>query len=125
MTSNSIGSQNTAFLHSPHIVNAIRIQWRTFLLAVIAISTVMFYWFFYYLQVSKLEHLKTNANYINTWVNCILGGGTQNSCAKTISPFLPSYPLMILAETLVSMVGLWLFIIFARRSLWHEWEDFL
>lgn len=32
---------------------------------------------------------------------------------------------MMAAETLVSTQGIWLFVIFGKRSLWREWNDLI
>lgn len=49
----------------------------------------------------------------------------QNYCANVISSKLPPFALMILAETWISLIGIVVFIIFGKRSLWREWNDWI
>ncbi|KAI8377588.1 uncharacterized protein BYT42DRAFT_614261 [Radiomyces spectabilis] len=112
--------------HHKHVIAAVKIQWRALLLAVVACGTVLFYWLFYLLQVPKITNLDRNLEITSDWIACILmPGGSQNSCVSIISPYLPPYGLMITAELLVSLIGIWLFLMFAKRSLWHEWNNLI
>ncbi|RUS32915.1 hypothetical protein BC938DRAFT_473822 [Jimgerdemannia flammicorona] len=125
--SRSFTSQSIApprISHRRHVITAVRIQWRALLMAVIAVVTVVFYWLFYFTQVTKLTTLRDQPELILAWIACMMTTGqTQDTCHDAISPYLPPYPVMIAAETAVSLVGLWLFVIFAKRSIWVEWSD--
>lgn len=77
-------------------------------------------------QIKKLTELKDNTGLTLDWLACMLTpGNSQNTCADSISKHLPPFPLIIVAETLVSMIGIWLFVTFAKRSLWREWNDWI
>ncbi|KAG0000213.1 hypothetical protein BGZ80_009240 [Entomortierella chlamydospora] len=106
-----------------HVVAAIQIQWRAALMASLAITLVVYYWLFYFFQFRKMlpEHLRPNIQ--NHFVGCLLNGGTQNSCAVELEPYLPPFSLMISAEVLVSAAGIASFIIFFKPSLIGEWRE--
>lgn len=87
------------------IINNFKIHWRYIIIGIISVFTFTFYWIFYYKEIYNfknvfdylLECLKTNDISI-----CII-----NSKEK-----LPDYRLMLFSEILVSIIGIWLFIIF-------------
>jgi hypothetical protein len=49
----------------------------------------------------------------------------QDTCYDLIKSSLPSFPLMLSADILAGLIGFWLFILFAKRSLWREWNDLI
>ncbi|CAO3631600.1 unnamed protein product [Mucor fragilis] len=109
-----------------HVMVAVKIQWRALLLAVVAIVTVLFYWLFYMTQISRMTELQDNPTLTLDWLECMLTpGNSQNICAEAISPHLPPFALIIVAEALVSTIGIWLFVMFGKRSLWREWNDLI
>ncbi|KAK4515349.1 uncharacterized protein ATC70_010293 [Mucor velutinosus] len=117
--------------HSParrhkHVITAVQIQWRALLLAILSSGTVIFYWIFYFTQIHRVVSLERDQSITNHWLECMLSpGGHQNSCVTIIRDHLPPYGLMMAAETLVSTQGIWLFVIFGKRSLWREWNDLI
>jgi hypothetical protein len=76
-------------------------------------------------QMSRMTQLQNNPSLTLDWLQCMLTGNGQNVCADVIDKLLPPFPLMIVAETLVSFIGIWLFIMFGKRSLWREWNDLI
>ncbi|KAI8141650.1 hypothetical protein BJV82DRAFT_171262 [Fennellomyces sp. T-0311] len=124
---NSIANRNQlAVRRHKHILTAVKIQWRALLLAVIAIATVLFYWIFYFTQIDRMAGIKTDNETILSWLECMLSpGNTQDSCTSIVDAHLPPFGLMITAEALVSLIGLWTFLIFGKRSLWREWNDLI
>lgn len=125
------GVGNTAANSAParrhkHVITAVQIQWRALLLAILASGTVVFYWIFYFTQIHRVVTLEKDQSITNHWLECMLSpGGHQDSCVSLIRDHLPPYGLMMAAETLVSTQGIWLFVIFGKRSLWREWTDLL
>ncbi|KAL9546339.1 hypothetical protein PS6_007715 [Mucor atramentarius] len=109
-----------------HVMVAVKIQWRALLLAVVAIVTVLFYWLFYMTQISRMTELQNNPTLTMDWLECMLTpGNSQNVCAEVISSHLPPFALIIVAEALISTIGIWLFVMFGKRSLWREWNDLI
>lgn len=77
-------------------------------------------------QMSRMTDLQNNPSVTLDWIQCMLiQGNTQNMCAAVISPHLPPFSLIIVAESLASAIGIWLFIMFGKRSLWREWNDLI
>ncbi|KAG0245342.1 hypothetical protein B0O80DRAFT_479647 [Mortierella sp. GBAus27b] len=107
--------------HRRHVMMAIKIQWRAAVMAIFAILSVMFYWLFYFLQLSKINPQKLLPHVV-TFVGC-LASNPHDVCADQLAPFLPPYGLMIAAEFLVSMIGTMNFVVFFRLSLIHEWVE--
>ncbi|KAI8382365.1 hypothetical protein BD560DRAFT_323035 [Blakeslea trispora] len=124
--SNSTNLDRLPTVNHKHVLVAVKIQWRALLLAVAAIITVLFYWLFYMTQISKVTELQGHPQHLISWVECMLTpGNSQNYCADMIAPHLPPFGLMVAAESLVSLIGVWLFVMFAKRSLWREWNDWI
>lgn len=70
--------------------------------------------------------METDDETILSWLECMLDpDNTQDNCTHVVSSHLPPFGLMITAETLVGLVGLWLFLIFGKRSIWREWNDWI
>lgn len=126
-SANSFASRNQlATRKHKHVIQAVKIQWRALLLAIVALVTVLFYWIFYFTQVNRMASLETDDATILKWLECMLDpDNTQDSCTDLVSNHLPPFGLMITAETLVGLVGLWLFLIFGKRSIWREWNDWI
>ncbi|KAG1056539.1 hypothetical protein G6F55_011542 [Rhizopus delemar] len=109
-----------------HIMAAVQIQWRALMLAVAAIVTVLFYWLAYMTQMSRITQILDNASFTATWVHCMITPEMdQDTCYELVKSSLPSFPLMLSADILAGLIGFWLFILFAKRSLWREWNDLI
>ncbi|KAI9025807.1 hypothetical protein CLU79DRAFT_743176 [Phycomyces nitens] len=110
-----------------HVITAVKIQWRALILAIAACGTVVFYWLFYMTQIPNLLNFSNNFEIALEWLTCMLesAGDHQNECVAIVRPYLPTFGLMVTAELLVSLVGIWLFAIFGKRSLWREWNDLI
>ncbi|ORE03657.1 hypothetical protein BCV72DRAFT_295993 [Rhizopus microsporus var. microsporus] len=108
-----------------HVITAVQIQWRAILLAILSSGTVVFYWIFYFTQIHKMVNLKNDDTIKLSWIECMISpDGGQDNCTYIIKDKLPPFALMVAAETLVSTIGIWLFVIFGKASLWREWGDF-
>ncbi|KAI8333443.1 hypothetical protein BC941DRAFT_434731 [Chlamydoabsidia padenii] len=121
----SFGRTQRAVRHK-HVIQAVHIQWRAALLAIIACVTVLFYWIFYFTQIRHVNDLVQDDSILNSWIQCMITpGNTQNSCVGMVSSHLPPFGLMVAAEALVSVIGIWFFLIFAKRSIFIEWNDLI
>jgi hypothetical protein len=77
-------------------------------------------------QMSRMNEIQQNPDLAMDWLECMMTPGrSQNDCADVISHRLPPFPLIIVAEALVSSIGIWLFVMFGKRSLWREWNDLI
>ncbi|CAG8465013.1 2307_t:CDS:2 [Funneliformis mosseae] len=110
--------------HRRHVLQAIRIQWRALLLAIILLTTVIFYWLFYFLELTTISRGATNREFLKDWLPCIQSGKGQTFCANNFaSKYMPRFGLMFAAETLTSLTGIYLIAIFFNNALWREWKN--
>ncbi|KAI7856268.1 hypothetical protein BDC45DRAFT_63582 [Circinella umbellata] len=123
---NSMNRNQMAARKHKHVLTAVKIQWRALLLAIVALATVLFYWIFYFTQIPRMSSLTKDDDTIFDWLSCMMNpDNTQDSCTHVISNHMPPFGLMITAEALVSLIGVWIFLIFGKRSLWREWNDLI
>ncbi|KAF9188338.1 hypothetical protein BGZ51_000658 [Haplosporangium sp. Z 767] len=108
--------------HRRHVMMAIKIQWRAALVAICALMAVMFYWLFYFLQLSKIKP-ETLGPHVVQFVVCLKSGKPHDTCADELAPYLPPYGLMVAAEFLVSAMGTILFVVFFKKATYHEWGE--
>lgn len=87
------------------IFNIIKFHWKYIIIGFISVFTVTFYWIFYYKEINNFKYIFINL------LEC-LNSEDINICIIKSKKQLPSYKLMMLSEILVSIVGIWLFIIF-------------
>lgn len=121
----SVGRTQRAIRHK-HVIQAVHIQWRALLLAVIACATVLFYWIFYFTQIRHVSDLANDITILDNWIQCMITpGNNQNSCVHIVSGYLPPFGLMVAAEALVSVIGIMVFLVFAKRSIFIEWNDLI
>ncbi|KAI1319837.1 hypothetical protein EDD11_002831 [Mortierella claussenii] len=106
--------------HRRHVMNAIRIQWRAAALAVVIASSVLIYWAFY-----LVEGAKTDMSWMSTWQLCIFTqAGNQEQCGSWYAKgHVPDFVFMMVAEGLSSTTGLWIFLLFFKKSLIAEWRE--
>src|SRR3954452_719163 len=109
-----------------HVLQAIKIQWRALLLAIILLTTIIFYWLFYFVELRKIANGAENTKLLTEWSICIQSGKGQDFCAKNISSkHLPSFGLLFAAEMTVSLIGIHLIVIFFNKALWQEFKQWI
>jgi len=108
--------------HRRHVMNAIRIQWRAAVLALVVSSSVLLYWAFY-----LVEGAKTDMSWMSTWQICIFTKqGNQEQCGGQFAKgHVPDFYFMMVAEGLVSTTGLWIFLLFFKKSVVMEWKEYI
>ncbi|ORX54543.1 hypothetical protein DM01DRAFT_1407379 [Hesseltinella vesiculosa] len=125
--SNASVGRTQRFARHKHVIQAVHIQWRALLLAIISCVTVLFYWVFYFTQLRRVTTMVNDSSVVNNWIGCMINpqSANQDSCVSIIADYVPPFGFMIAAEALVSVIGIWLVIIFAKRSLFIEWNDLI
>ncbi|KND02632.1 uncharacterized protein SPPG_01720 [Spizellomyces punctatus DAOM BR117] len=103
-----------------------RTSWRSMLLVTMFLTTFMYFWMFYFTQNDRVQKIGPGTPFITEWLKCILSSdGSQETCSNILTPHLPSYVVLVLADTFPSLMGIWLFIIFGLRgSIVAEWKEF-
>jgi hypothetical protein len=77
-------------------------------------------------QVRRLTETENSATNVTSWLQCMLTpGNDQDVCYEIIKPILPNFSLMVTVDILAALIGFWLFLMFAKRSLWREWNDLI
>ncbi|CAJ0762030.1 18903_t:CDS:2, partial [Entrophospora sp. SA101] len=108
------------------VLQAVKIQWRALLLSIILVLTVIFYWIFYFIELNRIASGPDNSDFKDKWIQCIQSGNGQDKCYYEVSlDRMPPYSLLMLVELLPSLIGIWLFVIFANGPLWTEWKIYL
>ncbi|CAG8640677.1 10197_t:CDS:2 [Ambispora leptoticha] len=106
--------------HRTHVLHAVKIQWRALVLAVLLLTTTISYWLFYFISLRKIAGGPQNASLFD-WLKCVAYGKGQDFCTKFAAEKIPSLGLLAAAEMSVSLLGIYLLVIFTNRSLWLEW----
>ncbi|KAI8063197.1 hypothetical protein BC940DRAFT_358161 [Gongronella butleri] len=104
-----------------HMMQAVQIQWRALLLAVMGCVTVITYMLRQMTEVDAMLHV------LDEWIACMLDPTTanQDACVAIVAPIMPPLGILMAAEVIVSVIGILIFIIFAKRSLFVEWNDLI
>lgn len=87
------------------IINNIKIHWKYIIIGIISVFTFTFYWIFYYKEINNFKNVFENL------LEC-LKNKDINICIINSKEILPPYRLMLFAEILVSIIGIWLFLLF-------------
>lgn len=97
------------------IYNVVKFHWRYILVGLISVFTFTFYWIFYYKEINTFKNVFINL------LEC-LNNEDINICIIKSKNELPPYRLMILSELFVSIVGIWLFIIFIDLDIFKKFN---
>lgn len=95
----------TKMLELKNIISIFKNYWRYISIGIISVSTFTYYWIFYYKEIHNFTYI------FNNFIKC-LENNKMNTCIIKTQETLPSYRSMIIAETLISIIGIWLFVIF-------------
>lgn len=91
------------------MLEVFKYHWRYIIIGIISVFTFSFYWLFYYKEINNFK------NIFEDLLIC-LKNNDINKCIINTKEKMPPYNLMITSETLVSIVGIWLFFIFIDIS---------
>lgn len=80
-------------------------NWRYISISFISSFTISFYWIFYYNEINKFKTIFSDFSF------CMIDT-TPEHCFVELFNKIPKYTMLIISETLVSIVGLWLFLVF-------------
>lgn len=103
------------------VLQAVKIQWRALLLAVVLVVTVITYWLFYFIELRNITNGPENEQFLGNWLTCIQSNRGQDECSKIARGYMPSFGLLMMTEFLASFIGIWLLAIFSNAALWKGW----
>jgi hypothetical protein len=67
-----------------------------------------------------------NPAMLGGWLTCMVSpGGNQNQCLDIVKNYVPPFEWTIIAESLISCLGIYLFVIFGKKTLFIEWKEYI
>ncbi|KAG0354368.1 hypothetical protein BGZ54_001679 [Gamsiella multidivaricata] len=112
----------------------LRGQWRPALMVGTAMTSMLIFWLFYFVDAHRLADLGPTTPWIQQWVICVMTNGakgltsdeTQTLCSKEISSNLPSIPWLTAAELVLALVGTVVALVFiSKAEFWSDWAFLL
>ncbi|RAK80953.1 protein gprM [Aspergillus fijiensis CBS 313.89] len=102
----------------------IQLQWRSVTLILIIIGNVIFFAVVFIEMDNKLAMTPANAELFLPWVACLVATeGDKQKCFSEVKHVLPNQATLLAVLILLSLVGFWNFILFARPSMFLGWAD--
>lgn len=102
----------------------LQLQWRGVALVLIIIANVIFFAVAFITLDSETEPTKANMAKGTAWITCLAFGGTREKCNPYASALGPNEATLLAVVYLLSLVGFWNFILFARPSMFNGWLEF-
>ncbi|KAL1920396.1 uncharacterized protein VTP21DRAFT_773 [Calcarisporiella thermophila] len=111
------------FFH--YLYSSFRMQWRAMSIAFMTIFVFIFHFSYQFTQQWRINDALSDAALMKAMINCFREGNSQNVCVDRLSNYrVPPFPLLLLAELFISLVGIGGFVTFFRMSLVWEWVAF-
>ncbi|KAF9103018.1 hypothetical protein BGX27_010778 [Mortierella sp. AM989] len=119
------------FTSSMQAKRLLRGQWRPALMLTTTMAAITVFWLFYYVDAHRLSNISTQTIWVQDWLTCVKSSGyagltsdeAQTKCAIMIKSNLPSIPWFGAAETLISIIGIIVAVIFVSKvEFWSEWS---
>ncbi|KAJ5585727.1 hypothetical protein N7450_005514 [Penicillium hetheringtonii] len=102
----------------------LQLQWRGVALVLIIIGNVIFFAVVFINLDSEVEPTKSNMKKALPWLMCLIeANGEKRKCEKYASSLGPNEATLLAVVYLLSLVGFWNFILFARPSMFAGWLE--
>ncbi|KAJ5304419.1 uncharacterized protein N7443_004079 [Penicillium atrosanguineum] len=105
------------------VKRVLQLQWRGVALVVIIIANVIFFAVVFIDLDREIAPTPANLKRAEPWLACLLMGGTKKECMQYASALGPNEATILAMIYLLSLVGIWNFILFARPSMFAGWLD--
>ncbi|PLB46027.1 hypothetical protein P170DRAFT_364181 [Aspergillus steynii IBT 23096] len=106
------------------IRRVLQLQWRGVALVLIIIGNVIFFAVVFIDMDKQLAVTPENMKKAMPWLVCLVSSeGDKQKCTKEIEEVGPNQATLLAVLILLSLVGLWNFVLFARPSIFHGWVD--
>lgn len=105
------------------VKRVLQLQWRGVALVVIIIANVIFFAVVFIKLDREVEPNATNMKHAEKWLMCLALGQSKESCRKYAAGLGPNEATLLAMVYLLSLVGFWNFILFARPSMFAGWLD--
>ncbi|KAJ5183146.1 hypothetical protein N7492_000762 [Penicillium capsulatum] len=100
----------------------VQLQWRGMALVLIIIANVIFFAVVFIHMDRQVEPTAANLKKATPWLMC-LTMRSKEECTKYASGLGPNEATILAVVYLLSLVGLWNFLLFARPSMFAGWLD--
>lgn len=101
----------------------VQLQWRGVALVLIILGNVIFFAVVFIKLDRQLEPTLGNLQKAKPWLTCLAFGGSKNQCKSLADDLGPNEATLLAMVYLLSLVGIWNFILFARPSMFAGWFD--
>jgi hypothetical protein len=105
------------------------LQWRNILVSVFVIVGSISFFIVFWSQDAKLGRIFNDPDDltpVKIWITCLtLSSGDKDSCRKYVGDFTVPRGTVLASLILASLVGIELFILLARRSMFAAWRNLL
>lgn len=100
----------------------LQLQWRGVALVLIIIANVIFFAVVFINMDREVEPTATNMKKAMPWLMC-LTQSSREECTHHATDLGPNKATILAVVYLLSLVGFWNFILFARPSMFAGWQD--
>ncbi|KAJ5653567.1 hypothetical protein N7490_000570 [Penicillium lividum] len=101
----------------------IQLQWRGVTLVLIILGNVIFFAVVFINLDRDINPTAANVKKAAPWLICLASGGTREECKSRASGMGPNEATLLAVVYLLSLVGFWNFILFARPLMFAGWLD--
>lgn len=105
------------------VKRVLQLQWRGVALVVIILANVIFFAVVFIDLDREVAPTPATLKKAEPWLGCLLMGGTREECKEYASALGPNEATLLAMIYLLSLVGFWNFILFARPSMFAGWLD--
>lgn len=107
------------------IKRVLQLQWRGVSLVLIIIANVIFFAVTFINLDNDLKPTPENMEKAIPWIICLVANqGDRQKCDSEAAKIRPNEGLLLAVLILLSMVGFWNFVLFARLSIFRGWVEF-
>ncbi|KAE8149056.1 hypothetical protein BDV25DRAFT_157032 [Aspergillus avenaceus] len=108
------------------IRRVLQLQWRGVALVLIIIGNVIYFAVVFIKIDAKMKITKDNIHKAQPWLICLMvSRGDKYKCLDEAKKLGPNEATLLALLILLSLVGLWNFVLFARPSMFLGWADLI
>lgn len=101
----------------------IQLQWRGVALVMIILGNVIFFAIVFIKLDRDVNPTAANIKKAAPWLLCLAAGGSKDKCKSHASGMGPNEATLLAMVYLLSLVGFWNFVLFARPLMFAGWLD--
>lgn len=101
----------------------LQLQWRGVALALIIIGNVIFFAVVFINLDNETDPNAANMAKATDWLACLAFGGSKEQCKQYASAMGPNEATLLAVVYLLSLVGIWNFVLYVRPSMFVGWLE--